>query len=522
MLVTELLALTLAFDTQNLLLLDSPWARVVGWTPELLRLATTGVLVTVTLIAARNVSLVRELPWGDRHPGRWKAFGCHLLALAVFSRISAVVLPGEPPFVARPGLWTLGWLLFGLFTIVSWGLTLFPVQTWTSLASRTRQSMAAGIVAGTALWATGFLTQVLWDSLARWTFTIVEWTLGLFYGSTVSDPQLLKVGTSEFKVIITAACSGYEGMGLVVAFLSIYLWFFRKELRFPNALILLPLGALTAWLVNVLRIVALVAIGTAGWREVAMGGFHSQAGWIAFNVIALGFVAVTMRFQLFSSTPRTRNATRPRDDATTPYLAPFLAVSVMAMLTGAMSAGFDWFYPVRLLAVGAVLWTFRAVYARLNWTWSWWAAGIGCATFVIWLALVPASSGTNHTWPQTLQAMPWYWAAVWLACRTLGYVLVAPLAEELAFRGFLTRRLVQADFDKLPVGAFTWPSFVISSVVFGLLHGGLWLPGTLAGMLFAIAMYRRGALGHAVQAHAVTNGLIALYVFATGRWSVWA
>jgi CAAX prenyl protease-like protein len=115
-----------------------------------------------------------------------------------------------------------------------------------------------------------------------------------------------------------------------------------------------------------------------------------------------------------------------------------------------------------------------------------------------------------------------HWAAAWLLFRLVGYVITVPLAEELAFRGFLTRRLARADFQNLPLGFFSWGSFLISSALFGALHGGLWLAGTIAGMSFALALYRRGAFGDAVQAHATTNGLIALYAFTTGHWSVWS
>jgi hypothetical protein len=41
-------------------------------------------------------------------------------------------------------------------------------------------------------------------------------------------------------------------------------------------------------------------------------------------------------------------------------------------------------------------------------------------------------------------------------------------------------------------------------------------------MLFAIALYRKGSIGEAVQAHATANGLIVLYVFWTGRWFMWS
>jgi CAAX prenyl protease-like protein len=63
-------------------------------------------------------------------------------------------------------------------------------------------------------------------------------------------------------------------------------------------------------------------------------------------------------------------------------------------------------------------------------------------------------------------------------------------------------------------------SFLVSSVLFGALHGR-WLAGTVAGMFYAWAMYRRGRLADAVVAHATTNALIAADVLILGYWNYW-
>jgi hypothetical protein len=49
------------------------------------------------------------------------------------------------------------------------------------------------------------------------------------------------------------------------------------------------------------------------------------------------------------------------------------------------------------------------------------------------------------------------------------------------------------------------------------LHGR-WLAGTVAGMCYAFAMYRRGKVADAVTAHATTNGLIAADVLILKDW----
>ena len=522
-LLSELLYLTVRFDTQILDHADSGWARFLGWAPQYLRLGSTIAIVTLLFSGRDLLRALRRLDARDTHASpRTPYVAVHAVALLAFTRVTALILSGAFSSFAHPALWTLGWVLSGSVALIAWGLALFPARTWRLAAGEGQRAIGWGLTVGTVVWAGGFLTEQLWTSLARYTFAVVQWLLGFIYPATVSDLSKLMVGTPTFKVIITPACSGYEGVGLILAFLSVYLWFFRKDLRFPAALVLLPMGAVTIWIVNAIRIVALIAIGTSGWPAIARGGFHSQAGWLAFNAVALGFVAMTIRGHYFQSGVITTSSLPNELDLTTAYLGPFVAITATAMLTGAFSAGFDWLYPLRIFATGAVLWVFRKRYTTLTWTWSWPALAIGFVTFVVWLALIPAGMNRNDGWPAALQSVPLYWAAIWLLFRVVGCVVIAPLAEELAFRGFLARRIVQSDFQNVPLGMFSWSSFLISSALFGAFHGGMWLAGTLAGMSFALALYHRRALGDAVQAHAITNGLIALYAFATGHWSVWS
>src|SRR5579864_3936084 len=84
----------------------------------------------------------------------------------------------------------------------------------------------------------------------------------------------------------------------------------------------------------------------------------------------------------------------------------------------------------------------------------------------------------------------------------------------------LLRKLVSADFTRVDFRHFTLLSFVVSSTLFGLLHQQ-WLAGVIAGMLFAVAMYRRGALFDAVIAHSTANAMLAVYILTTHRWSLW-
>jgi CAAX prenyl protease-like protein len=256
---------------------------------------------------------------------------------------------------------------------------------------------------------------------------------------------------------------------------------------------------------------------------VALGGFHSQAGWLAFNAVALGVVIVARRSPLFAADRQTSGAT-PAASPTVAYLAPLFAIVAVTMVSGAFTRGFDQFYPLRVLAASVILWRCRRSYTDLRRTVSREAVAVGVAVWVLWMALEPrpigAGSGSGSDLSTGLASLSTVWAGAWLAFRAVGSVVTVPLAEELAFRGYIARRLIARDFQDVPAGQFAWPSFLLSSVLFGALHGR-WLAGTLAGMLYAVALYRRRELSDAVVAHATTNALIAAYVLATGSWTLW-
>ncbi len=138
--------------------------------------------------------------------------------------------------------------------------------------------------------------------------------------------------------------------------------------------------------------------------------------------------------------------------------------------------------------------------------------------YAIWIALEPSGGSNLSPLPA---AWPRYAAIGWIAFRVLGSVVTVPIAEELAFRGFLIRRLIDSDFESVPAGKLTPYSLVISSVLFGLLHGR-WTAGIVAGGAYALVYRRRGKIGDAVLAHAVSNALIAAQVLLMGDWRLWS
>jgi exosortase E/protease (VPEID-CTERM system) len=274
------------------------------------------------------------------------------------------------------------------------------------------------------------------------------------------------------------------------------------------------------WFLNIVRIAALILIG-AWSRQIAIDGFHTVAGWLFYTVAACGIVVVSRRSPTFSKDePNAGRVTGPNPAAM--YLAPMLTLLLIAMLIRIAGGAFDYLYPLKVASVGAVLWFYRTGFAQFRRSLSWFPILLGAVVFIEWIVLQRGSNpaAEDLAFASQLGNLSAPFAAGWLAIRVIGAVVTVPIAEELAFRGYLLRKLVNSDFARVDFGSFTLVSFVISSVLFGLLHQQ-WLAGVIAGMLFAIAMYRRGAILDAVIAHATANAMLAAYVLATHHWSLW-
>src|SRR5262249_20589173 len=148
----------------------------------------------------------------------------------------------------------------------------------------------------------GAYSQTIAERWTDVTFNLVRTMLQPLLPSIVVDIPGRSITTGSFGILVNRACCGIEGAALMLVFSLTWLCFFRRDCRFPNALLLVPAGIVLVTMLNVLRIVALFLIGVAGAPDIAVGGFHSQAGWIAFTGTALGLSYGARRIAWFSKT----------------------------------------------------------------------------------------------------------------------------------------------------------------------------------------------------------------------------
>lgn len=531
LLLGEVAFLRASFDTDRFLADERIWARILLATRSA---APVGIATLAAWVLVARGTLAREYGLlslkGQSLPRSVAALVVHALVFAGFTWLTRrTFVELDSPFAGGgtvPALaWVAAWTLGALAVPASAAAVAFPAQALRKSALRLLPSLllASAIGVGAFVLQRTLMASELSEPLRVATTQLARWMLWPVTGELVSvEPFLLACGS--FEVLVGNECSGFEGIALTWTFLAVYFLWFRQSLRFPQALVLVPAATLLVWILNGARLAALVWIGDRFSPEVALQGFHSYAGWIAFCGLSLAVVYTSQRMPWFAREPR-GIARAERSDTINPaavYLGPFLAVLAVSFVTGAFSSGFDAAYPLRVLAGLTALWCVRSELPRIGRALSATGLAFGAAAFVLWVALerLGVQARDTSTFPAELAQLSPLAAGTWVAFRALGFLLVAPLAEELAFRGFLARRLVSSDFEALSYRALTPLAWMLSSLAFGLLHGQ-WIAATLAGALFALAAMRRGRLADAVVAHATTNALLILSSFVFGPWHAW-
>lgn len=532
-LVVQLLYISLRFDAFTLVMAGASegWRALFGYLGQAAKIAVLFVVLLCVLIK-------KELPFiwrcirREADAGRISAYLLpQLVSYWLLVHSSVVVFDSGGP-VAQAG--DFNYFLWGLALVVSlifWALMLAPMGVWRAGVSRFRKPVFAAALAAAAVWIFTRWVSLLWEPLNWLTLTFSSSLLAWLSPDTVvMEPGAKVLGLGDFVVRVAPVCSGYEGIGLISAFLALYLFVNRAEFRFPRAFVLFPLGIVAIWLLNTFRIAALVAIGFYWSADVALGGFHSQAGWISFILTSLGLLWVAGRWHYvrYSADSDTVSCSAEAQDApdggnhrqAIATLVPLIVLLMSVLVTSAISSGFVWLYPLRVIAVViALLWAWDALkLARFRPSLMAFAAGGVVAS--IWIVMpFESAPHADREFSNALNSAPAIWAGAWLLFRFVGAVITVPLAEELAFRGYLLckcSRSVNYIHGPVPVSAI---AILISALAFGLLHGA-WVAGTLAGLVFALVRLRSRHLGDAVMAHGFANLLVFLFAAHTGQWSL--
>ncbi len=218
------------------------------------------------------------------------------------------------------------------------------------------------------------------------------------------------------------------------------------------------------------------------------------------------------------------------------YISPFaLFLILLACEGGIASLGKDstqfwlrepkyWIYPLQTLLCGITLAYFWKDYSFGSLRAGGWGILVGLLALAIWISpqwlfgAAPRIEGFN---PDVFSQDPaLYWMTV--VARFIRMVVIVALLEEIFWRGFLMRYLINEDFESVAFGTFRTMAFVVVAVMFTFEHGSADRPAAfVTGLLYNGLAVKTKSLFACVVAHAVTNFGLGLYTMATKQWGFW-
>jgi len=420
-------------------------------------------------------------------------------------------------YLALPLLW-LGYIVFGLRIVLS---------GWSDVEAETRQkAVAVGIAT--------LLGLVAWRIFERSEFpnatliTEVAVAIAGWFSALLGHP-ITQIGINPFgwpiyrtgglEVAIAPSCAGLEGILLSSCLLLAVVLIERKQLRLGRAFVLIAMAAAVSFALNALRIALLLYIGDRISIDVALNGFHSNFGVVSVVVITAMFTWVIRRLAGTARSEPATVATPPAfEEANLKLAIPLMITIAATLLLGMFSGRFNWLYPLPVGLAAYAVWRLRLLEASDGWTITWLPLAAGLLAFFVWIALVPPDMARSAAFEDDLYSAPAVLSAVWLLARIAGSVLIVPITEELAFRGFLLPLAATRLAPRLGNRGAKLVALLATAIGFGLVHSQI-AAGITAGLAFGLVYLRRGEVMDAILAHATTNFMVFIYAMTISRWS---
>ncbi len=212
---------------------------------------------------------------------------------------------------------------------------------------------------------------------------------------------------------------------------------------------------------------------------------------------------------------------------------PFILFLILTTCQGRFGiASHFWFYAVKtLIGIALIAWMWSQV-QEMRWRMSWEACCVGVACFLLWVGLDGVIPRLGALLGDAAEEKPWQWnpfefftdhpALAWtfVGIRIIGSTLIVPPLEEVFYRSAVYRYWVAPNIESVPLNRFHFKAFFATSILFGVVHQE-WLAGIFCGAAFQWLVLRKGHLGDAMTAHAITNALLGLYVVWTDSWQFW-
>lgn len=231
----------------------------------------------------------------------------------------------------------------------------------------------------------------------------------------------------------------------------------------------------------------------------------------------------------------------PLPPETTAQTLPSIEPTAAAQ-TAVAAGGWRSTYPrvctLQLAATALAMWLVRSAYCSVSWKWHFSAIIYGLGGGLLWILVCRGGlesqllNAIGHTdWvnatarpafdPLTTFAGSPVGLTVFLAVRFAGLALIVPIIEEFFVRGFLMRFIMAAEWWAIPLGTVTLASAITATAYGVLAHPAEWIAALLWFSLITLLYARTRNIWDCVIAHAVTNGILGVYILIWRDWALW-
>ena len=206
------------------------------------------------------------------------------------------------------------------------------------------------------------------------------------------------------------------------------------------------------------------------------------------------------------------------------YILPLATFLVLTELQKRFSGQeIFWFYGIKLAVTSLVLYgCFRGKSETFAGPVGFASVASGLFALLVWLVLgriIPGDQAVSFD-PAVLQDGGIRLTGI--AIRIAGAVLLVPIVEEVFWRGFLMRYLINDQFEKVEIGSYSALSFIGTVICFMLVHRTFEWPGAIVvGAVYGFLVLRQRSLRGVIVAHGVTNLGLAIYVLVSGEYWWW-
>jgi len=212
------------------------------------------------------------------------------------------------------------------------------------------------------------------------------------------------------------------------------------------------------------------------------------------------------------------------------YVAPFATFLLLLAIGGKVPLDNAWGSPIRVMVLAIVCIACWPRHLTLRPAQPLASIVIGALVFLLWIApdrLFPgyrdsplfSNSIVGHLHsslsPDVLHDS---WTLGWRCIRA---IIIVPIVEELFWRAWLMRWLINTSFSRVRLGTYTAFSFWLTALLFASEHGPYWDVGLLTGVVYNLWMIRTKSVANCIVMHAVTNALLSGYVLKSGQWQYW-